>query len=70
MSPLVLGIGGVAVAAVVAATFWAMWREGSPESPPWASGYDGESDADGHSGHHSSGGGGTFIGPADGGGHH
>jgi len=39
-------------------------------TPPWADGSDGDESADGHSGHHSGGGGGTSIGPADGGGHH
>jgi hypothetical protein len=70
VSALVFWIGGGAVAAVVAATFWGMWREASPESPPWADRYNGDESAEGHSGHHSGGGGGNFVGPADGGGHH
>jgi hypothetical protein len=68
MSNLALWVGGGVIVALIVATFWGMWSEGSPEAPPWASGSDGDEAAGGHGGHHAGGGGGTFIGPD--GGHH
>jgi len=71
MNGLVLWLGAGAVAVVVIATFWGMWREGSPGKPPWASGSGSDDGDEAGGGHHSGGGGsGNFIGPADGGGHH
>jgi hypothetical protein len=70
MNSITLWIGGGVVVAILAATFRAMWSDGSPRTRPWSSGSDDDDGGEGHGGHGSGGGSSdTSIGPT-GGDHH